>query len=90
MLDQLQPVGGLGPVGEIRLVPDPQTFTVLPYAPNAAAMDGLVPDGPGALSSGSTYASWTWGQVRSAAASALGSVPGGASTTKYDRRFEVR
>jgi glutamine synthetase len=38
MLDQLQSVEGLGPVGEIRLVPDPQTFTVLPYAPHAAAM----------------------------------------------------
>ena len=38
MLDQLQAVEGLGPVGEIRLVPDPQTFTVLPYAPHAAAM----------------------------------------------------
>jgi len=38
MLDQLQPVEGLGPVGEIRLVPDRQTFTVLPYAPHAAAM----------------------------------------------------
>ena len=38
MLDQLQPVEGLGPVGEIRLVPDPKTFTVLPYAPHAAAM----------------------------------------------------
>src|SRR6185295_14227700 len=38
MLDQLQPVDGLGPVGEIRLVPDPRTFTVLPYAPHAAAM----------------------------------------------------
>ena len=38
MLDQLQPVEGLGPVGEIRLVPDPQTFTVVPYAPHAAAM----------------------------------------------------
>jgi glutamine synthetase len=38
MLDQLQPVEGLGPVGEIRLVPDPRTFTVLPYAPHAAAM----------------------------------------------------
>src|SRR5262250_1738737 len=38
MLDQLQPVEGLGPVGEIRLIPDPQTFTVLPYAPHAAAM----------------------------------------------------
>src|SRR5918992_847280 len=38
MLDQLQPVEGLGPVGEIRLVPDPHTFTVLPYAPHTAAM----------------------------------------------------
>ena len=38
MLDQLQPVEGLGPVGEIRLVPDPHTFRVLPYAPHAAAM----------------------------------------------------
>ena len=38
MLDQLQAVEGLGPVGEIRLIPDAQTFTVLPYAPHAAAM----------------------------------------------------
>lgn len=38
MLDQLTPVEGMGPVGEIRLVPDPGTFTVLPYAPHAAAM----------------------------------------------------
>ena len=38
MLDQLQPVEGMGPVGEIRLVPDPQSFVVLPYAPNSAAM----------------------------------------------------
>ena len=38
MLDQLQPVDGMGPVGEIRLVPDPRTFTVLPYAPHTAAM----------------------------------------------------
>src|ERR671910_255286 len=37
-LDQLQPVEGMGPVGEIRLVPDPETFTVLPYAPHTAAM----------------------------------------------------
>jgi glutamine synthetase len=37
-LDQLQPVEGMGPVGEIRLVPDPETFTVLPYAPHSAAM----------------------------------------------------
>ncbi|MGQ0669437.1 MAG: glutamine synthetase family protein [Actinomycetota bacterium] len=37
-LDQLQPVAGMGPVGEIRLVPDPSTFTILPYAPHSAAM----------------------------------------------------
>jgi glutamine synthetase len=37
-LDQLQPVPGMGPVGEIRLVPDPDTFRVLPYAPNLGAM----------------------------------------------------
>jgi glutamine synthetase len=37
-LDQLQSVEGMGPVGEIRLVPDPETFTILPYAPNTAAM----------------------------------------------------
>lgn len=38
MLDQLAPVEGMGPVGEIRLVPDPGTFVVLPYAPKSAAM----------------------------------------------------
>src|SRR5262249_14945154 len=32
-LDHLQPVTGMGPVGEIRLVPDLDTFRVLPYAP---------------------------------------------------------
>src|ERR671939_1444494 len=37
-LDQLQPVEGMGPVGEIRLVPDPATFRVLPYAPRTGAM----------------------------------------------------
>jgi glutamine synthetase len=37
-LDQLQPVEGMGPVGEIRLVPDPATFRVLPYAPHLGAM----------------------------------------------------
>jgi glutamine synthetase len=37
-LDQLQPVSGMGPVGEVRLVPDPETFRVLPYAPNTGAM----------------------------------------------------
>lgn len=38
MLDQLQPCEGMGPVGEIRLVADPDSFVVLPYAPNSAAM----------------------------------------------------
>src|SRR3954466_10327027 len=37
-LDQLQPVEGLGPVGEIRLVPDLETFRLLPYAPHSAAV----------------------------------------------------
>jgi glutamine synthetase len=46
-LDQLQPVPGMGPVGEIRLVPDPETFRVLPYAPRTGAMlvDQQTPDG---------------------------------------------
>jgi glutamine synthetase len=39
-LDQLQPVDGMGPAGEVRLMPDPETFVVLPYAPRAAAMLG--------------------------------------------------
>jgi len=37
-LDQLQPVPGMGPVGELRLVPDLETFRVLPYAPRTAAV----------------------------------------------------
>jgi len=37
-LDHLQPVAGMGPVGEIRLVPDLETFRVLPYAPHTAAV----------------------------------------------------
>jgi glutamine synthetase len=37
-LDQLQPVPDMGPVGEVRLVPDPDTFRVLPYAPHMGAM----------------------------------------------------
>ena len=38
MLDSLQPVDGMGPVGEVRIKPDPSTFVTLPYAPGAAAM----------------------------------------------------
>jgi glutamine synthetase len=37
-LDHLQPVEGMGPVGEVRLVPDPETFRVLPYAPRSGAL----------------------------------------------------
>jgi glutamine synthetase len=37
-LDQLQPVRDMGPVGEIRLVPDLDTFRVLPYAPRTGAV----------------------------------------------------
>jgi glutamine synthetase len=37
-LDQLQPIEGMGPVGEIRLVPDPETFRLLPYAPASGAV----------------------------------------------------
>jgi glutamine synthetase len=37
-LDRLQPVEGMGPVGEIRLVPDLDTFRVLPYAPASGAV----------------------------------------------------
>jgi glutamine synthetase len=37
-LDRLQPVEGMGPVGEVRLVPDLETFCVLPYAPSTGAV----------------------------------------------------
>jgi len=47
MLDHLQPVEGMSPVGEVRIRPDPATFVPLPYAPGAAAMlaDLVQPDG---------------------------------------------
>src|SRR5262249_42311931 len=38
MLDQLAPEGAFGPVGEFRLMPDPETFAVLPYAPKSARL----------------------------------------------------
>ena len=37
-LDFLAPDASYGPVGEIRLVPDPETFVVLPYAPRSGQM----------------------------------------------------
>lgn len=47
MLDTLQSVDGMSPVGEVRLVPDPATLVALPYAPGAGAMlaDLVRPDG---------------------------------------------
>jgi glutamine synthetase len=38
MLDHLAPYEGMGPVGEIRLVPDPATFVIAPYAPHTGAV----------------------------------------------------
>jgi glutamine synthetase len=37
-LDQLQSVEGMGAIGEVRLVPDLETFRVLPYAPASGAV----------------------------------------------------
>src|SRR6516165_1787669 len=47
MLDHLQPVEGMSPVGEVRIMPDPATFVPLPYAPGAAVMlaDLVQPEG---------------------------------------------
>ena len=47
MMDQLAPVDGMGPVGEVRIKPDPNTFVTLPYAFGVAAMlaDQVNPDG---------------------------------------------
>jgi glutamine synthetase len=38
MLDQLVAEGSFGPVGEIRLVPDLESFAVLPYTPKSARL----------------------------------------------------
>jgi glutamine synthetase len=47
MLDHLVPFEDMGPVGEVRVVPDPSSFRLLPYSPRAAAMvaDLLTNDG---------------------------------------------
>ena len=46
MYDAPAPGSGLGPVGEVRLVPDWDTFTPLPYAPGHARVLGdMVKDG---------------------------------------------
>jgi glutamine synthetase len=38
MLDQFSDIEGMGPVGEVRLVPDLDSFAVLPYAPRSGAL----------------------------------------------------
>ncbi len=37
-MEHIAPQGSFGPVGEIRLVPDPDTFVLLPYIPRCATM----------------------------------------------------
>ena len=37
-VESLASVEGMGPVGEFRLIPDPNTFAILPYVPNAGSM----------------------------------------------------
>src|ERR671923_2982793 len=37
-VESLAAVEGMGPVGEFRLIPDPQTFVILPYVPNTGSM----------------------------------------------------
>jgi glutamine synthetase len=38
VLDQLAPGASFGPVGEVRLMPDPASFAILPYVPKSARM----------------------------------------------------
>src|ERR1700704_118198 len=38
MLDHLAVVEGMGPVGEIRLMPDPATFVIAPYTPKTGVV----------------------------------------------------
>ena len=47
MLDNLVPFEGMGPVGEVRIMPDPNSFRILPYEHSSAAMvsDLLTLDG---------------------------------------------
>jgi glutamine synthetase len=38
LLEQLIDIDGMEPVGEIRLVPDPETFSILPWTPGSASL----------------------------------------------------
>ena len=46
-VETLATVEGMGPIGEFRLIPDPATFVILPYAPSSASMmcDMILADG---------------------------------------------
>ncbi len=46
-VETLAVVEGMGPVGEFRLIPDPNTFVILPYAPSSGSMmcDMILNDG---------------------------------------------
>lgn len=37
-VESLASVEGMGPIGEFRLIPDPSTFTILPYVPSTGSM----------------------------------------------------
>ena len=37
-VETLASVEGMGPIGEFRLIPDPNTFVILPYAPSSGSM----------------------------------------------------
>src|SRR5947207_5527084 len=37
-VESLASVEGMGPIGEFRLIPDPNTFVILPYAPSTGSM----------------------------------------------------
>ena len=47
MLEQLIDIEGMAPVGEVRVVPDPDTYTLLPWVPRTASLlcDQLDHDG---------------------------------------------
>lgn len=57
MLDHLSTVDGMGPVGEIRLVPDPTTFVIAPYAPKTGVVlvDMVTLDGQPYAASGRAF-----------------------------------
>jgi glutamine synthetase len=38
LLEQLIDIDGMEPVGEIRMVPDPDTFSILPWTPGSASL----------------------------------------------------